>query len=319
METSYDVKVWKIEVYTGIRMTTYRVRWSVAGRQWRESFRTHALADSFRSELLHAARHGEAFMTETGRPTSMERAERNVNWLVFAREYTAMKWPQLAPNSRRNTARALTNVTLAMIIGDRGRPEDDELRRTLARWAFTVRSDGDLPPDDVAHAFVWLERNTRDIGDLAKPAVARAVLDALGLTKDRRPAAPSTVQRQRGVMVNLAEYAVERRLLIENPITALPRKAPKVAQAVDRRVVVNPAQARTLLNAVAAEKPSGDRLVAFFGAMYYAALRPAEALMLRKVNLALPARDGASCCWSPPHRSRGQRGPTADGDGRSDR
>ena len=78
-------------------------------------------------------------------------------------------------------------------------------------------------------------------------------------------------------------------MLAENPITALPRKAPKVAQAVDRRVVVNPEQARALLNAVAAEKPSGDRLVAFFGAMYYAALRPAEALMLRKVNLALPA------------------------------
>ena len=29
--------------------------------------------------------------------------------------------------------------------------------------------------------------------------------------------------------------------------------------------------------------------MAFFGAMYYAALRPAEALMLRKANLALPA------------------------------
>ena len=82
METSYDGKVWKIEVYTGTRMTTYRVRSSVAGRQWRESFRTHALADSFRSELLRAARRGEAFVTETGRPTSMERARPNVNWLV---------------------------------------------------------------------------------------------------------------------------------------------------------------------------------------------------------------------------------------------
>ena len=147
----------------------------------------------------------------------------------------------------------------------------------------------DVPPDEIAHALAWLERNTRDVGELAKPAVARAVLDGLGVTKDGQFAAPSTVQRQRGVLVNLAEYAVERRLLAENPITALPRKAPKVAQAVDRRVVVNPEQARALLDAVAAEKPSGDRLVAFFGAMYYAALRPAEALMLRKVNLALPA------------------------------
>ncbi len=133
-----------------------------------------------------------------------------------------------------------------------------------------------------------LERNTRDVGELAKPGVARAVLDGLGLTKDGRLAAPSTVQRQRGVLVDLAEYAVERRLLAENPITVLPRKAPKVAQAVDRRVVVNPEQARALLDAVAVQKPSGDRLVAFFGAMYYAALRPAEALMLCKVNLALP-------------------------------
>ncbi len=39
-----------------------------------------------------------------------------------------------------------------------------------------------------------------------------------------------------------------------------------------------------------AEKPSGDRLVAFFGAMYYAALRPGEAATLRKANLALPAK-----------------------------
>ena len=198
--------------------------------------------------------------------TRMDRAERQINWLAFAQEYAAMKWPQLAPNSRRNTARTLTNATLAVITGDRGRPEDDELRTALARWAFTVRSDADVPPDDVANALAWIERNTRDVGELARPAVTRTVLDRLELTKDGRPAAPSTVQRQRGVLVNLAEYAVERRLLGENPITALPRKALKVAQAVDRRVVVNPEQARTLLNALAAEEPSGDRLVAFFGA-----------------------------------------------------
>ncbi len=121
------------------------------------------------------------------------------------------------------------------------------LRSALARWAFAMRSSEDVPPDEVADALAWLERNTRDIGDLAEPGVARAVLDGLGLTKGGHLAAPSTVQRQRGVLVNPAEYAVERRLMIENPITALPRKAPKVAQAVDRRVVVNPDQARTLL------------------------------------------------------------------------
>jgi integrase len=37
-------------------------------------------------------------------------------------------------------------------------------------------------------------------------------------------------------------------------------------------------------------QPSGPGLVAFFAAMYYAALRPAEAATLRKSNLALPAK-----------------------------
>jgi len=93
-----------------------------------------------------------------------------------------------------------------------------------------------------------------------------------------------TVQRRRGVVVNAAEYAVERRLLTQNPITNHARKAPRTVQTVDRRVVVNAVQARALLNAVAAQKPSGDRLVAFFGAMYYAALRPGEASTLRKAT-----------------------------------
>jgi phage shock protein A len=35
------------------------------------------------------------------------------------------------------------------------------------------------------------------------------------------------------VLVNLAKYAVERRSLVENSITALSRQATKVAQAVD--------------------------------------------------------------------------------------
>ena len=60
-------------------------------------------------------------------------------------------------------------------------------------------------------------------------------------------------------------------------------------KGVDRRVVVNPEQARALLAAVRRQKPSGPSLVAFFGAMYFAALRPAEAATLRKTNLALPA------------------------------
>ena len=59
--------------------------------------------------------------------------------------------------------------------------------------------------------------------------------------------------------------------------------------------VVNPDQADAL-DAVRRQKPSGPSLVAFFGSMYFAALRPAEASDPAEVELALPARAGASCC-----------------------
>ncbi len=55
--------------------------------------------------------------------------------------------------------------------------------------------------------------------------------------------------------------------------------------------MINPQQARALLDAVAAQR-SGRRLVAFFGCMYYSALRPSEALALRLEDLVLPQEEG---------------------------
>lgn len=318
MEASYDVRIWKTEVYSGARTSTHTVRWIVGGRSWREPFKTAALAEAFRSELLRAARRGEAFDIESGRPASMQRAARRVSWLTFAQEYVVMKWPHLAPNSRRNTARALTNVTLALVTTDRGRPDDRVLRKALTAHAFNRRAPVGEVPEEIARALRWLERNTRNVGDLAQPAIARAVLDALTRTAGATIAAPATVQRQRGVLVNVTEYAVERRLLTRNPITALNWRAPRTVTSLDRRVVVNPAQARALLAAAAEVPPSGRRLVAFFGAMYYSALRPGEAASLRKGNLAIPA-DGwgellleastpaAGASWTDSGRRREER------------
>jgi integrase len=61
-------------------------------------------------------------------------------------------------------------------------------------------------------------------------------------------------------------------------------KPPKVAEVVDRRVVVNPRRARELLTAVTyVGRPwRGRHLRAFFACMYFAALRPGEVKALRK-------------------------------------
>jgi hypothetical protein len=77
--TTYDVRVYRTEVYKGSRVTTYKVRWKVSSRLWKEGFRTAAQGDSFRSSLMIATRKGEAFSLVTGRPTAWERSETGIS------------------------------------------------------------------------------------------------------------------------------------------------------------------------------------------------------------------------------------------------
>ena len=56
--TTFDARVYRTEIYKGSEVTTYKVRWKVGGRLWKEGFRTVAQADSFRSALLTAPGRG---------------------------------------------------------------------------------------------------------------------------------------------------------------------------------------------------------------------------------------------------------------------
>ncbi len=109
-------------------------------------------------------------------------------------------------------------------------------------------------------------------------------------------------------MYNALEYAVELRLLTQNPVKAVKWKAPKTTQEIDRGCVVNHVQARRLLTAVGQQMPSGPRLVAFFAIIYYAALRPEEAVNLRRDNITLPplVRNDGTGKWEEPADNWGE-------------
>lgn len=290
MNASYDVRIWKTDVYKGKRGNTYYVRWSVDGKAWKEPFKTEALADSFRAELVAAARKGEAFDTETGRPVAMGRTARDMSWYAFACKFVDMKWPHVAATTRRTHAEALTAVTALMLTTERGKPDDKVIRSALCRWGFNSnrRNDPAIPPE-IREALRWIERHTHPVSALRRPQVLRSVLDGLTVRLDGNRAAPSVISRRRKILNTAVEYAVELGLLSSNPVPALKWKPPKAVHAVDRRVVANPVQVRTLLDAVREQGRSGPRLVAFFGCLYYAAMRPEEAVALRKANLSLPA------------------------------
>jgi hypothetical protein len=255
-EITYDARVYRTEVYKGSEVTTYRVRWKVCGKLWREGFRTAAQADSFRSALLTAARKGEAFSLATGRPTAWERRKAETTWYEFACGYVDMKWKQASAKYRKDIARALTAAAPAMLTDGRGQPDDAAIRRALLRYAFNTKQR-DEAPTDVAETLAWVARNSAQLSALAAAATARRMLDQATVRLDGKNAAASTARRHRIILANAMDYAVELGLLAANPIRTLKWTAPKVSSQVDRRSVVNPLQARALLEAVRAQQPSG--------------------------------------------------------------
>jgi integrase len=289
MAVTYDVRVWKVERIEGKTRTSYKVRWVVDGRLHRRTLPTALLADSFRSDLLTATRRGEAFDTDTGLPFSRSHTNNDMLWYEFACAYVDMKWKSAAGKYRKSIAEALMTVTLALVSTEREKPDERILRSALLRWGFnTKQRDDPACPAEMAEALRWLRQNTKPVYALAEPRVIRAALDAVATKIDGTPAAATTVNRKRAVLSNALSYAVEIRLLTKNPTESIKWRAPKATRAVDRRSVVNPLQARTLLAAVDSQRRSGPRLVAFFGVMYFAALRPEEAVNLRVGDLNLP-------------------------------
>lgn len=102
---------------------------------------------------------------------------------------------------------------------------------------------------------------------------------------DGRPAAANTIARKRAVLHNALSYAVELGLLPVNPLSQVAWRPPATADALNPQTVANPAQVRAILASVTQLRPE---LTAFFGCLYYAALRPEEAVALRHGDLVLP-------------------------------
>jgi integrase len=162
----------------------------------------------------------------------------------------------------------------------------------------------------------WAERTSLPVARLADPLVLRRALDAPTLRMDGSRAAANTITRKRAVFHGALGYAVETGLLDSNPADHVSWQVPKAATAIDARVVASPRQAEALLAAVARIRPD---LAAFFGCLYYGALRPEEAIALRFADCRLPAHGWGtltltraaprtSAAWTDTGTSHEQRG-----------
>jgi hypothetical protein len=227
-----------------------------------------------------------------------------VTWYEEATAYAAMKWPSLAAHSRASLAEALATVTPVLTRpGARDRPDQRELRTALHQHAFSPARPAD-PGSPAAQVLDWAQRASLPVGCLSEPTVLRTALEALTFRLDGSLAAANTIIRKRAVLHGALGYAAECGLLPENPLDNFGWQVPRSSAALDPAIVASPDQVAGLLDAVARTRPE---LTAFFGCLYYAALRPEEAVALSLIDCHLPS-SGWACSGSlrrrpgpPPH------------------
>jgi site-specific recombinase XerD len=218
------------------------------------------------------------------------------SWFDFACDYVDMKWPHTSPGQRKSTADSLIAITNALWTSQAGQPDQRVVNRALRTAYSSTARDSDHPAE-IQRALRWISRHTRQTGELAKPDLLRALLAALDRNQSGERAAPDTVRLRRTTLRNALDYAVEKKLLDKNPMSEVKvKRQTTTLKQVDQRAVVNPTQARALLRAIRARNP---RLEAFFGLLYYAALRPEEATNFRQRDMVLAA-DG----WGELHLSK---------------
>lgn len=249
METTYDVKVYKILTYKGARKTTYTVRWEVAGRRWREPFGTVALAEGFRSELIRATGKGEAFVIATGLPVSHRSKSASMSWYTFAVGYVDARWPELGGNSRKNTAKTLTAVTIALLRAQPTQFAPVAVRTALREWAFNATRRADAPRDVVA-ILRWVERNSLPVSAWEEPERVDEVLRAVDARLDGKQAAAWSRKRHRRILNVVMKHAIRRRVLRTNPLPKGKESTAvtKTTNAVDKRSLMNADQAAALLD-----------------------------------------------------------------------
>jgi hypothetical protein len=154
--------------------------------------------------------------------------------------------------------------------------------------AFNPQRRSCAPDPGTASSLAWLEQVSLPVSRFSDLGIIRAALDGLCMRVDGSRAAATTVTRNRAVFHGALGYAVELGLLPANPLNLVRWRSPRAAVAVRPAAVASPEQVRAILAEVSRVRPE---LTVFFGCLYYyAALRPEEAVTLRRADLILPVR-----------------------------
>ncbi|GAA1015533.1 site-specific integrase [Acrocarpospora pleiomorpha] len=312
MEESLDIQFWAIRKREG-RKRPWELRWRVGENAHSRSFLTKALAQGHQSKLTQAAKVvGQEWDAVTGEPLSW--ARKQALWFDHVVELVSREWATASANTRRGTARDLTDITMLMletsVKARRNRPCDKDLRAALNSWAFVPgRCERETVPDRIAAALAWLKLHTRPVSALADDTTLRELLAGMATLQNGKQAAAAVVRHRRAVLHRAFELGVSKKLFAVNPLPAIKSKRRQVSdEEISPVTIPDGDQVTRLLGACLGltgrqARVRGPRLRAFFAVMYYAGCRPAEVAALREGDCLLPATGWGrlTLCGSAPY------------------
>jgi integrase len=272
---------------SGGRSKPWVVRWEVDGRRTSRAFRTKALADRYRSELVVAHDRGESFDRTTGEPLSWSPSGSDVTVYDWARTWLAEQWPEWQPRTRTSAVEALSRFVPLAVASNAG---DAPVR---LRNYLTSALQPDQSLDDIDECERWLRRASLPLVDLTRQNLA-AIDSELGKSLDGGQLSSSTAGRYRKVARSCIRRAVELEVLGADPWPPQPkgrrhRKAVRTRSTVDIRKLPDPATMRRAIDAIETHQPASLTYKVMTAVAYYAGLRPSEVVMLRRSVLSLPA------------------------------
>jgi integrase len=252
----------------------WMVRWKVGIKTHGRSFTTRTAADGFRSKLLIAQGEGLRFDVETGEPAQWAVTELTV--AAWAGRWFTAESATWAPRSRSNAADVLVKA-LPLLVPNRAPDAPADIRSSIRDWL----AGGDMP--------AYLSKWSRPLADVTRDE-CRTAQAALGIKDNGEPAEASSISRHRRVMRKFFGDAVDAGHLADNPWpkAGAARAATRVRKSVDVAALPDPATVRELLDAVVTKQPASVGYRALFACMFYAGLRPGEAIALRVQDLTLP-------------------------------
>lgn len=282
-----EVAIWAIQDRRSKKVPRpWVVRWRVGGRQFSRAFASKTLAEELRAQLVVAHAEGKRFDRLKGMP--LEWVASNITFADWVRKWFDDQRVTWKPNTRRSAAEALARAMQVFVHPNAPTPPSG-CTPAAKKW-LAKPGEYECP----AHIAKWsLPLQAIDA------AMCQSALAAMSLKLDGTTYAATVIARHRSVLDSLFAEAVEAGLMPANPWPRK-RKGKRVAEKVDHKVEVAMLPSHDVavgdIERLLNHQPASLRYMTFFSLIYWAGLRPGEALVLLIESIVLPTPEDP-CAW----------------------